>query len=538
LWLPAFDENGDAFAPAVNDEFWVWVYALPVSKDNPLHIYERPVDLFEKVAVELGYIAGVDYDATVLAGLTTAINTRCGGDVKLALRPTAPIKASDLLLKSIFGPFRLSTRIVDGLNDLYSFSVIGNAAPATILTIDDLKSDEGTIWDLDEGTVVTSVILKQQAIRLWTSEEREQPEADGLIASPYNPDTIENSADDIPAGLVNEVSIGDIPGMILLDNADPDLIVPLPFEQYLRLIADEIFQRFGRGGIFGEIACLPTVTNQVGEEIIVNLIHRPAADASQSPVSQRGGERRVQIVQRTEDVTGPKLRLCDTALEVTGGTDTGVGGGSEEETDPTGITPADPLAFTSGSNASANWVDSYPQFSTLVQWEAHPPGETTFDLLYGGEHSLVPGVFSDSQFGIGTGWVVRCRYRLTDGAANSNFSGYSNEVTIAGTTPSVPTDVPTNLVATSVVTDEVHAEWVNTNAVLAIRIQYRASVQPSSPTVWGNVAGGTRLLAANTDTDDQPTGAGTFGEFRLQYVNGAGVAGPWSEYSDFVEIMT
>jgi hypothetical protein len=546
LWLPVdgVDANGDpvVFAPSVSDVFQVWVYALPVSRENPLHIYERPVDLWEKIRLELGYTAGDDYDDTNLTALTTEINARLGGDVKVALRIMEPMKAPDIEQKAIYGPFLLSSRINDGLLQLFSRSVVGKPAPTTVVTIDDLRSDEGTVFDLDESTVVTAITVKQQTIRLWTTDEQDQPEADGLIATPSTTDTIENSDDDIPAGLEHTVVIGDIPGMVLLHDDTPADIVPLPFEQYLRGIGDEMFQRFGRGAIAGEISCLSDIDQPVGEEFIANLMHRPVSDASQSPVTQRGGEQRVQIVQRTESVEGPKFRIINSeVVEITGGVDTGVGGGTEEETDPTGITPTAPIIFALGGGSgvvNANWVDSYPQFATYTQWEAHPPSDSTFNLLYGGEHSIVPGVFTDSVGSVGLGWTVRFRYQLTDGALTSAWSDWSNEVVASAASPSTPTSKPFGLIATSTVTDEAHAEWQNSDVTLQVRIQWQGSVEETDPQVWNNVAGGTRLLDAATEDDDQPTGAAKWAQFRLQYVNSSGVAGPWTKYSTAVEIMT
>lgn len=545
LWLPVdgVDANGDSFTgwnPTVNDVYEVWVYSLTVNKENPLHIYERPVDLWEKIRLELGYTASVDYDDTTLADLTAAINTRLTGsattDVKLALRITEPIKVPDFSTKTIYGPFRTSSRIADALLQLISISVAGNPLPDTVIDIDDLRSWEGTVFDVDESTVVTAVTLKTQVIRLWSSDDQDQPEADGLVMTPAPVDTIENSDDDIPPGLEHTVEIGDIPGMILIDDPTPANIVPLPLEPFLRSVGDEIFQRFGRGGIAGEISCLPNVEALVGDEVIVNLLHRPAADAGQSPISQRGGERRVQIVQRTEATEGPVIRIMDSAIEVLPPDPEGGGGGGT--TDPTGITPTAPVAFGYGGPygiANASWIDEYPQFYTLVQWEAHPPSDTTFTELYGGEHLKNPGVYSDSMTGIGRGWIARCRIRYTDTIINSNWSSYSNEVTVDLETPDTPTDVPSNLIATSPVADEAHAAWTNTNALLQIRIQWQGSPSEERADFY-NIPGGLRLLDAATDTDDIETGAALYGRFKLQYVNSAGVAGPWSTYSQPVEI--
>jgi hypothetical protein len=543
LWLPLEDENGvewvDDNGIIVGDEFNVFVYALPISEENPLHYYGHPVDLWESVKKELGYVAGVDYDDSNLADLKATV----GDDVRVALRITKPYKAPEFERDVIFGPFRLSERIDDGKLQLFSISLTSNPSPSTVITVDDLREDGdgqplGRIWDVDEGTVVTAITIKQQIIRRWTTDEKDQPAIDSLITSPAPTDTLENSDDDIPAGMVNEVVIGNLPGMIVRHEADPDDVRPIPYSELLSSRGVEIFNTFGRGAIEGEAYCLPGFEERVGEEFIADFIHRPVASVSQSPVSQRGGERRVFITQRTETTEGPIVRFIDSGIEIGGGGDTGVGGGSEEETDPTAVTPDAPLAFGGSASASANWPDSYPQWRTLIQWEGHPPSDSTFVFL--AEELLNPGVFSHLLSFVANGWTVRCRIRYSDGVDVSSFSSYSNEVTITvGSPPATPTDVPTDLVATSPVANEAHAEWTNTNAVLQIRINWQGTPDPDGVLrTYANVAGGTRLLAATTDEDDQATGSAVWARFRAQYVNSAGVAGPYSEWSEPVEITT
>jgi hypothetical protein len=320
-------------------------------------------------------------------------------------------------------------------------------------------------------------------------------------------------------------------------NADPDLIVPIPFEQYLRTIGDEIFELFGRGAAEGELYCLAGIDEPVGDQVLVNLMHRPNAVVGQSPVSQRGGERRVLILQRTEEPAGPKLLVMDAV--VAGSEEVGTGGGTEEEDDPEDIVePVAPIAFASGyGEARGVWQDSYPQFTTFLQWEDSPPGSGVFSALYGGENQVEAGIFEHVQTGFAAGWDARFRYRLTDGALNSGWSPYSNTITVTGSPPpAAPTDIPDNLVATSTTTDEVHAAWTNTNGSLQIRIQFQGSATETGTYV--NVAGGTRTLAAATDEADQATGAALWGRFRAAYVNASGVLGPWADYSDPVEIMT
>lgn len=320
LWLDpstGVDDNGDpiAFDPDEDDTFNVWVYALPISKENPMHVLMHPVELWEKLRLEAGYVAGVDYDDSNLAALTTLV----GDDIRLMLRITESSKLVDFDRNVIYGPFRLSTRIQrnTGLLELFSISIVDNPDPSDTYTINDLRDAEDTVFNVDQDTVVTAVTLKQQRLRPWTKVETDQPEADALISSPWPENTLENAADDLPPGFENTVSIGDIPGMIM-EIVTVDAVTapqPVDFRTYLAPIADEVFQRFGRGAIGGTLHFRDTMTNEVGSEIFVDLIHRPNAVIGNTPVSQRGGARRVQIVRRTETPEGPDCEVVDSELE-------------------------------------------------------------------------------------------------------------------------------------------------------------------------------------------------------------------------------
>lgn len=541
LYLPADDINGDPW-PSPSGSYYVWIYATQISEANPLHWYGHPVDLWEQCELDEGGVAGVDYDDSNLADLKSLVNLQCGADVRLMLRITKSYKSVDFKQQTIYGAFRLSTRVVNGLKQLFSIRIKGTAIPSDVISIDDLRSLDGNVFDIDEQTIVTAVTLKQLRLIPWTTDEAKQPETDSIVVRDWPFNTIENSDDDMPVGLDasgHEAVIGDIPGTIMVHNADPVQIVPLPFQQYLASVSNEIFDLFGRGAAEGDLNCLRGVDAEVGDQRLLDLDYRPNALTTQTPTSQRGGQRRILVLHRTEEPEGPVLRIMDAVLQ--DDEEVGAGGGTEEETDPTGITPDDPIAFAGAAvgfrTASATWVDSYPQFSTQTQWEGHPPSDATFNEFYDGEHSLVPNTFSDQQTGIGTGWTARMRYRLTNGIANSNWSGYSNEVVVDAASPSTPTFIPDSLVASSPVTDTAHAAWLNPDDTTdKIRIRWQASVETSSPTVFANVAGGNRLLPANTTSDDQPTGAGTFARFTVEYVNAAGVSGPRSDYSNATAI--
>lgn len=314
------------FSPAPDDEFEVYVYAIPVSENNPLHIFRNPIDLWADLMTE----ARIAYDETVLSAVKDLVNDQVKAaissaddiDVRLALKITQSYKLGDFLQQCIYGPFRLSTRLVDGKQTLFSIRVTG-ATPVQTITPADLRQDETTLFDLDEQTVVTAINLKTKRIYLWSTTESEQPTADRLLSVDAATSSIENSDDDMPGwdGLdtasttLREVSIGEIPGMIVVADPDTDVVLPFNFDAFLADIADEIFQRMGRGAIGCELACLPSVTAQVGDVVTLELPRVPGALSSQSPTSQRGTQRDFQVVQRTEIPEGSNLKLVDAFVE-------------------------------------------------------------------------------------------------------------------------------------------------------------------------------------------------------------------------------
>jgi hypothetical protein len=99
----------------------------------------------------------------------------------------------------------------------------------------------------------------------------------------------------------------ELPGQILLLNAQQDF----DLEKYTLGVAREIFDRWGRGAIGGDLHCLPSVTVDVGQEVQVNIPQLPNAQTGAFPVSQRGGTRIVQVVRRTESPSGPDLYVLD-----------------------------------------------------------------------------------------------------------------------------------------------------------------------------------------------------------------------------------
>ncbi|HWL41020.1 MAG TPA: hypothetical protein VNO75_12365 [Gemmatimonadaceae bacterium] len=297
------DWTGDL--PAAGSLYDVYMFPTEISKENPLHILEHPVDLRQKLWDE----ANIAYDASVLAGVRAAI----GDELILALRlEESPGKLKDFetVLNGLFG---MATRSDgQGSEVLFNHRIKLAAAPATTLTVNDLRSWSGTAFEIDESTVCNKVTIRQKRLILRTKDD--EPTVDGFIAVNESVEVENDESDAVTYGENEQVY--DLPGQILNAKAQQDF----DLEKYTLGVAREIFDRYGRGAIGGETYWLPNVTAQPGEEVQINIPQLPNAVVGAVPVSQRGGARIVQVVARTETPSGPELRILDSGTTAQPGT--------------------------------------------------------------------------------------------------------------------------------------------------------------------------------------------------------------------------
>jgi hypothetical protein len=291
--------------PSVGDQYDVYMYPTDVSKDNPLHIFEHPVDLRQKIWDE----SGMAYDSSVLAAVRSAI----GDDLRVALRITeSPGKQKDFesLLNGLFGMGTRSNG--SGAEVLFNHRIKLSTSPGSTIVVNDLRDYGGSPFELEESTVVNRVTIKQR--RLVQRTITDEPTADSIVPV-EQAITINNSDADTTAYGDKEI-VYDLPGQILTISAQQEF----DLEKYTLGVAREIFDRWGRGAIGGDLHCLPTVTVDVGQEVLVNIPQLPNAVIGATPVSQRGGNRIVQVVRRTETPSGPDLRVLDSGTTAQPGT--------------------------------------------------------------------------------------------------------------------------------------------------------------------------------------------------------------------------
>ncbi len=322
LWIDnvsGTDEDGEplgTWTPTVGHEYRLYEYIRTVSEDSPMHYSGHPVDLWEQIRIA----ANIPYDDTVLS----AVKAQVGNDVRIELRITQSYKIGEFDEKVIYGPFGLSTRMVDGKRQLFSSRTKSATVPSETITLSDLRNP-GKPFDLDETTAIKRVELKQIRLTPWlenavkktewwdltpTEQTSTQPPIDGVIASPLT-QSIDNSDDDATVTSAGDLTY-DIPGQIIIGGAYAGKYGALKREiGWLAGVADEIFDRWGRGIIGGEFRCLPSVTALIGEELLATLPHMPVSKVGESPVTQRGLTRIIQIVGRTETPSGPNIKWLD-----------------------------------------------------------------------------------------------------------------------------------------------------------------------------------------------------------------------------------
>lgn len=293
--------GGYVAAPTVGAEYRLYCFAPDVSEDNPLHVSGHPCDIQENLWLD----ANIPYDATSLAAVRALL-----GDIEVDLRPTTSYKLNDVstMLGGLFGT---ATRIDSlGRRALFATRIKDHAIPSTIITLADLRSYEGTGWEIDEATVCNRLTLKQERYSDWDNSSGTQDQAppDGVVMGTQTI-IIDYGAASTPG---DHETVYEIPGLI----AGP-FFQRTTTEDYLTGVAGEAFDRYGQGAPTGpDLHCLPSVTANLGDEIILNLPHLPNAILGASPVSQRGGQRIVQIVQRTETPSGPDIRWVDAGTTV------------------------------------------------------------------------------------------------------------------------------------------------------------------------------------------------------------------------------
>jgi hypothetical protein len=295
--------------PSTNARVRVRILQREVSEVSPVYIDEHPVD----IAVKLYKTVGIPYNSASITSTKAAV----GDDIKLALRITEPTNMGEFLSNAIFGPFGFSARTnSSGEQEFFPTRIANATAPTTTIAVGDIVGDAPPpVFEVDEGTVVTSFRLTAQALAPFVPDpdQTQPPPADGMVAI-ENTQVVQNA--DTTTFSTREVAY-DIPGMVHDGSASGQAFVLSPevVGKFFTGIVAEGFDRFGRGAIVSEVQVLAgtaAANLQVGAEVVLNIPYYPNKNyrIGESTV----GTRIAQIVRRTEMPEGPIFKLVDSGV--------------------------------------------------------------------------------------------------------------------------------------------------------------------------------------------------------------------------------
>lgn len=272
-----------------------------VSETAPLYVDDHPVN----IVTDLYDTVGIQYDAASAA----AMIQRLGPDLRYALRITDPPILADFLTQSVFGPFGFAVRNNPAGNlEFVATRQLPSDAPSVTIPTDSLRSQDPPIFDLDEGTIVSSFKITYRVLSVATQPltSNPPPPPDGIVEATI-PVVVENS--DQAVFSTREVAY-DFPGMVHLAGS---------WEPYMGALISSIvrlgFDRYGRGAPAMEVYLIdgqPGSEAYVGDEVYLDVASYPNRGyrIGESTV----GPRIAQVVRRTETPDGPALKLIDSGL--------------------------------------------------------------------------------------------------------------------------------------------------------------------------------------------------------------------------------
>ncbi len=263
LYWPTDPDAGMPAQPSAGTTFDLLVFALDITKRTPRlvvgHVTEILADAWDAV--------GEAYDQDSLDAFATLVPW-----ARAALRftdyPTLAALESDI----IGGPFGVGiARDTQGRKRVFSTLVRPVAATGTITT-SALRNTDTAVFDIDESTALSGVDFKFERYRPWTERDGERA-ADGLVADPYtaNGDGAATGALAPTPGVAHRLTYT-VPGFPV--NADGAPVDPVAFANGQ---AVPILERRGRGAVFSALDVLPSVDVRVGDEVNVQVAHKPGA---------------------------------------------------------------------------------------------------------------------------------------------------------------------------------------------------------------------------------------------------------------------
>jgi len=298
----------DGVLPSLGDRYRLAVFPTAASERNPFHVSGHPVE----IACSVFNLLGLPYNDSSRVDVKADL----GFNLKVHLRITESATAVEWLENTIYGPFGFATRLNDdGEQEFFLTREVGAESVGTI-TLDDLHSDDGVIWNLKEQTAANRVVWKSRSFLVNdapSTYETSMP-IDGIQEATV---TVEVE----PTDPTNEHAVfgdreiqydlpGEIEGYYSGTQENPG-----PLDHFVAAIATPLFDWQGRGAIRGEINALrgsAAYDAKIGETLTLDLPHYPSAVVGDTPTSQRGSQaRRAFVLQRTRTPEGATVAFED-----------------------------------------------------------------------------------------------------------------------------------------------------------------------------------------------------------------------------------
>jgi hypothetical protein len=373
-----------ATSPAVGTLLDLYIEPEVADESSPLHVVGHPLDI-----IRAGWDqASIAYDGTT----TTAVRSAIGDNLLLAILATAGIPLATLIAQlGLFFGFGVRTDKT-GRRVPFTTRVIADTLPTQTITLAELRSGDGIVWERAAATAVGRVKFSEPGFARRTVTDGEWDEIHVVPLSFW----IDGAVADRLSGPPKEISVTlpGSPGRQLFggNGFQPDIAYGLypsetkpildgPLGRPLHsAMARDVVATYGRGGALGTLYCVDSVTAQVGDEVLVTLPHRPSG-------ASRGGARVVRVLHCT-----PK--------ELEGGVDLQVidrGSGAQIATAPTftlaalgtdpqhvaRLTLTNPAALIAqGTTLNAEWMtgSSAPTVPGFPTDPLDPTLGTTLDL--------------------------------------------------------------------------------------------------------------------------------------------------------------
>lgn len=292
-------EWGTNTLPSVGQEFLISAITSQASDESPVYSIGHPVDVVKTV-----YTAN---NVAVDDASFTALKELQGSYYNIVMRNTAPMRMIEFI-ESITGPFGIGLRVnSDGQIQAFSSRIKTTNLPSVTVTTSMLRDDGSGAFDTEESTVITSVVLESEEYAIY-----EQNQEDPSGSRPFDGIAVKKSSYtvlnlDVSTFSSREIKYS-VPAMIL-----PSLVYSSQAGLYVYSIVGEIFDRYGRGAVGGDLKVMRGTgadNVQVGDEIYVQVDQLPN-NGKRIGDDPSVGARIMQVVRRTETPSGPEFRLLD-----------------------------------------------------------------------------------------------------------------------------------------------------------------------------------------------------------------------------------